>query len=142
VPLVIVGWAREHTPFDAITDPTPSEAVYENMAIDLYAKIESQAASRSPSSSPSDFMGPQLLDVSMTPDSFQHGTHSDHVTIQKKLLIQLCNTPHSPQTKASLISILAEGSAGPVQILARRQEGQYAKTKDGFAKETNKQHNQ
>jgi hypothetical protein len=142
VPLVIIGWAREHTPFDAITDPTPSEAVYENMAIDLYAKIESQAASRSPSSSSSGFMGPQLPDVSMTPDSSQHGTHSDHVTIQKKLLIQLCNTPHSPQTKASLISILAEGSAGPAQIPARRQEGQYAKTKDGVAKETNKQHNQ
>jgi hypothetical protein len=40
IPIVIKGWQQEATPFETLVDPTPSNIVYENVAMDMYAKLE------------------------------------------------------------------------------------------------------
>jgi hypothetical protein len=40
VPIVSLSWTQEATPFESIKDSTSAEAVYENMAQDLRAKME------------------------------------------------------------------------------------------------------
>jgi hypothetical protein len=60
IPTVVVGWAQETTAFQTITDTTPSDDVYQNMAQDIFAKLELENMKCSPSSSPSGFVWPNL----------------------------------------------------------------------------------
>jgi hypothetical protein len=40
VPIVFTSWIQKATPFEIITDTTPSDKTYEDMALDLYARLE------------------------------------------------------------------------------------------------------
>jgi hypothetical protein len=58
IPLVVTGWIRETTAFEALKDYTPSDDIYATMAATLHGRMELSIARRSPAPSTSKSSGP------------------------------------------------------------------------------------
>jgi hypothetical protein len=101
-------WIRESTYFEALKDVTPPENVHEAMAIDLYDKIETGNLRRSLSPSPTKTQESDPIDnppVELS-DSTSVGSPATTVTVDRRLLLDLCTKAPASTAKQMLLSTL------------------------------------
>jgi hypothetical protein len=119
----IAGWIQEATSFEAIKDTTPADRDHDDMAADLYARLEEAKLVRGKSASSDDRTWPQLpspratQSTTFTPDhSASPGEPSIggaqpetvSITVGSALLRDLCSDSCTPSAKNNLWRLLQE----------------------------------
>jgi hypothetical protein len=119
IPVVVTGWIRETTAFEALKDYTPSDNIYATMVASLHGRMALSNARRSPAPSTSESPGPQPLQIDNSPTTNPSvqlsasssaeqpsvGSASTIVSVDHRLLLDLCTRALASSAKQVLLSV-------------------------------------